>query len=210
MNPLPKQLVLLGPPGSGKGTQAKILAGKLAVPHISTGDIFREQISQGTALGKKAEPLLAEGKLMPDDITNAVIKQRLARSDAAAGFILDGYPRNLTQAEFLFTVVPATVAIAITLSDQEVVARIAGRRLSTTTGAIYHLQYNPPPANLPADDLIQRSDETEAVVRERLKIHHRETKPLLAFYRAQGKLLTVDGSPPIAEVTTAIIKLLSR
>ncbi len=204
-----KQLIILGPPGSGKGTQAKILAERLHLPHISTGDIFRDHIVRQTELGIKAKAILDAGKLMPDDITNSLINERLKESDTNNGFILDGYPRNLVQAEFLFQLRPEATVINIELSDEEVLRRVSGRRLSKSTGAIYHLEFNPPPKDLPQDDLIQRADEIQEVVQERLAIYHRQTEPLISFYKDKGKLLTVDGRPSIPEVTEEIQQILS-
>lgn len=209
MTLLNKKFVLLGPPGSGKGTQAKILADKLAVPHISTGDIFRDHISHQTDLGKQAEAVLKEGNLMPDSITNSVIAVRLGQSDCQTGFILDGYPRNLAQAEFLYKIFPRVTAIYITLSDEEVVKRISGRRLSKSTGAIYHIEFNPPPSSLPIDDLIVRPDEKPEVVRQRLKIYRQEIKSLGDFYKAKNLLVEIDGTPPIQQVTEQIIKVIN-
>jgi len=203
-----KQFIFLGPQGSGKGTQAKIFAQKLGVPHISTGDVFRDNIGRQTELGQKIDGILKSGQLVPDDITNQLIKARLSQSDAATGFILDGYPRNLAQADFLFNLKPEAIAVCIDLTDEEAVKRISGRRMSLATGAIYHLDFNPPPANLPPDDLIQRPDDTEVAVRQRLNIYHLETEPLLEFYRSKQKLITVDGSPPIEAVTDELIKVL--
>ncbi|MFH1111556.1 MAG: adenylate kinase [Patescibacteria group bacterium] len=204
-----KQFVLLGPPGSGKGTQAKILAERLGVTHISTGDIFRDHIARQTDLGVKAKKILEAGIFMPDDITNALIKEKLAQPDAKNGFILDGYPRNLVQANFLFHLMPEIKTIYISLSDEEVIKRISGRRISKSTGAIYHLQYNPPPVDIDPADIIQRSDEKEEVVKERLEIYHQAIEPLLEFYRNQHQLITIDGSPPINDVTKTIIKLIN-
>ncbi|MFH1866470.1 MAG: adenylate kinase [Patescibacteria group bacterium] len=203
------ELIILGPPGSGKGTQAKILAERLKVPHISTGDIFRDHIARQTDLGIKAKKILDVGNLMPDDITNSLISERLKQPDTAPGFILDGYPRNLVQAEFLYNLQPQVKVIYIELSDEDVVKRISGRRISSSTGAIYHLQYNPPPADIDPADIIQRSDEKEEVVKDRLEIYHQEIEPLLKFYSNQHQLITIDGSPPINEVTKAIIKLIN-
>ncbi len=202
-----KQLIMLGSPGSGKGTQAKILAEHLGIPHISTGDIFRDHIARQTALGLKAKAILDAGSLMPDDVTNSLINERLKQPDTNKGFVFDGYPRNLVQAEFLFTLKPEAKVINIELSDEEVLRRVSGRRLSKNTGAIYHLEFNPPPKDLPQDDLIQRSDETKEVVQERLVIYHQQTEPLKYFYQKKGKLLTIDGRPPIPEVTKSIMNL---
>lgn len=210
MNIVNKQFVLLGPPGSGKGTQAKVLAAELNVPHISTGDIFRDHISKGTELGRQADDVLKSGKLMPDSITNSLINDRLQNDDCSHGFILDGYPRNIVQAEFLFKIFPDVTAIYIYLSDDEVVKRISGRRISKSTGAIYHLEFNPPPASLSATDLVQRPDEKPEVVRERLLIYHNEIKSLLDFYKNKNLMIEINGSPSIPDVTANIIKTINQ
>ncbi|MBI5465853.1 MAG: nucleoside monophosphate kinase, partial [Candidatus Kerfeldbacteria bacterium] len=137
------RFVFLGPPGSGKGTQAKALAMVLAVPQISTGDIFREQISKGSALGHQVDAVLKQGQLVSDDLTNQIVAERLRRPDAAAGFILDGYPRSLPQAEFLASLFPLVQAILFELTDDESIKRIARRRTCAKCGAIYHLDYQP-------------------------------------------------------------------
>jgi adenylate kinase len=199
------QLVLLGPPGSGKGTQAKLLAALLKIPHISTGEIFRENIAQQTALGLQIETLLKRGVLVPDDITNQVVAKRLAQDDAQRGFVLDGYPRSLPQAEFLYALAPETRAVLINLSDAEAVRRIAGRRTCQACEAVYHITFKPSKqagkCDVCAGELIQRTDQTEEVVRARLAVYHTQTEPVINYYRKMSKLLEVDGSPPIAEVT---------
>ncbi len=207
-----KQFIIIGPQGSGKGTQAKALAERLGVPHISTGDMFRDNSARATPLGVQAKVLIDRGVLVPDELTNALVQARLAEADAASGFVLDGYPRNLRQAEFLRTLAPGVKAIVLELSDQAAVERIAGRRVCAKCAAGYHLQFQPP---LQADvcdrcggTLVQRSDDSEPVVRARLTTYHRTTEPLLDYYRGLGKLITIDGAPAIVTVTKNLMQTL--
>ena len=200
--------VFLGPPGSGKGTQAQALAQALQVPHISTGEMFRAAVAAQGELGKRIDGLLKAGQLVPDDATNELIAERLQQPGATSGFILDGYPRSLVQAEFLSQLAPDTQALLIDLPDAEAVRRIAGRRTCLKCGAVYHLNYQPPPQTGVCDKcgsaLEQRNDQTEAVLKERLLIYHQQTEPLVEYYRQRGVLVTVDGSPAIPEVTARI------
>lgn len=209
---LPHQFTIIGPQGSGKGTQAKALAQLFAVPHISTGDLFRDHVARRTELGLKADQLLRQGTLMPDDITNALVSERLGQPDAQAGFVLDGYPRNLAQAEFLQALASQTQAILLELSDDQAVERIARRLTCQACGAVYHLDFRKPRVNGVCDEcggkLDQRTDDTETAVRERLTIYHRETEPLVMFYQAHKQLMRVDGTPPIEEVIAAIRRAL--
>ena len=200
--------VFLGPPGSGKGTQAQALAQALQVPHISTGEMFRAAVAAQGELGKRIDGLLKAGQLVPDNVTNELIAERLQQPGATSGFILDGYPRSLVQAEFLSQLAPDTQALLIDLPDAEAVRRIAGRRTCLKCGAVYHLNYQPPQQTDVCDKcgsaLEQRNDQTEAVVKERLLIYHQQTEPLVEYYRQRGVLATVDGSPAIPEVTARI------
>ena len=200
--------VFLGPPGSGKGTQAQALAQALQVPHISTGEMFRAAVAAQGELGKRIDGLLKAGQLVPDDATNELIAERLQQPGATSGFILDGYPRSLVQAEFLSQLAPDTQALLIDLPDAEAVRRIAGRRTCLKCGAVYHLNYQPPQQTDVCDKcgsaLEQRNDQTEAVLKERLLIYHQQTEPLVEYYRQRGVLVTVDGSPAIPEVTARI------
>jgi adenylate kinase len=208
-----KQFVLLGPPGSGKGTQAKLLASKLNVPHISTGDIFRDHITNQTDLGREVDNILKQGFLVSDDITNRIVADRLNQADAVSGFVLDGYPRNLIQAAFLDESAINVQAIDLELSDDEAVKRISRRWTCSTCGAIYHLDFKPPHnsgiCDIDGVKLSQRSDQVEYIVRDRLVIYHKQTEPLLNYYKRDGRLIVIDGTPAIPEVTENINKVLS-
>lgn len=205
--------IIFGPQGSGKGTQAEILADKLNIPHISTGDIFRENIKNQTELGKKAKEYIDQGKLVPDDLTIELIKNRLNQADCLQGFILDGYPRTIPQAEALDRIIMIDkVVMEVWISDEESVKRLSGRRTCSKCGAVYHLVFNSPQKENKCDKcgsgLIIREDDKEEVIKKRLTEYHQQTEPLKEYYRKQGKLLTIDGMPPIPEVTREILKKL--
>lgn len=204
----PKRLVFIGPQGSGKGTQAAVFAARLGLPNISTGVLFREHLERQTDLGKQAQGRIEAGQLVPDEITNAMLAERLEQSDAADGCVLDGYPRNLVQAQFLDGIASPDRVIEIQLADDDAVRRISRRRTDRDTGAIVSLDlltdeqrqyYQSHP-----DRLVQRGDDQPVAVRERLKIYRQTTEPILTYYRQQGKLVTVDGAPLIDQVTKTI------
>ena len=191
------RLILVGPPGAGKGTQAARLIERLGVPHLSTGDMLREAVKQGTELGKKAEGFMKSGGLVTDELVIPIVVERLQQSDCAQGFILDGFPRTRPQAEALDVALKAArVALdavaVIEVPDEFIVERITGRRQDPVTNTIYHLKFNPPPAEIAAR-IVQRSDDTEEACRARLKKYHGETTPIVPFYEAQGLLRRVDG-----------------
>jgi len=199
------RLVLVGPPGAGKGTQAEIIAERLGVPKISTGDIFRANVSGGTPLGLKAKEYMDAGNLVPDEVTNEMVADRLAQDDAKGGFLLDGYPRNTEQAKVLDRVLDAAgstldLALELVASDDEVVRRLSGRRVSKSTGKVYHLEFDPP-ADPDSDDLFQRSDDQPETIKNRLKVYAEQTAPLVGYYEAQGKLVRIDAIGEVAEVT---------
>ena len=202
----------MGPQGSGKGTQADTLSQKLGAPHISTGEIFRENIKNRTELGKKIDSIVKSGALVPDKITNEITKQRLEQKDCSNGFILDGFPRNLTQAEFLDKVKEIGLVLEVWISDEEAIKRISQRRTCPKCQKVYHLIYNPPKNNEICDEcgqkLIVREDDREEAVKNRLKIYHEQTKPLIDYYKAKGAYEQIDGMPPIPEVTAQIDKIL--
>ncbi|MCD0447077.1 adenylate kinase [Glycomyces sp. A-F 0318] len=199
------RLVLVGPPGAGKGTQAEIIAERLGIPKISTGDIFRANVSGGTPLGLKAKEYMDAGELVPDEVTNDMVADRLAQDDAKDGFLLDGYPRNTEQAKVLDRILDEAdatldVALELTASDDEVVRRLSGRRVSKSTGKVYHLEFDPP-ADPDSPDLYQRSDDKPETVKHRLEVYAEQTAPLIGFYEAQGKLKRIDALGEVAEVT---------
>lgn len=202
------KLIFIGPPGSGKGTQAKRLASRFDIPHISTGDMLREAVAENTPLGQQAAPIMAAGGLVPDDLMVGIINERLARPDAQKGFILDGFPRTLVQAEKLDSAVgngndPLRV-LQLLVPDEAIVRRITLRRTCAQCGAIYHLENNPPAKDGVCDrcgaEVIARADDTEAAVRKRLESFHRQTLPVATHYKAKGILKEVDGVGPVDEV----------
>ena len=211
------KVIFIGPPGSGKGTQAKRLAAEHGIPHISTGDMLREAVADGTELGKQAAPIMAAGALVPDDLMIGIIKDRLAKGDARKGFILDGFPRTVVQAEKLDGIVGNGTeklrVLQLLVPDEAIVKRIALRRSCPQCGAIYHLE-NQPPANDNVCDkdgaeLIARPDDTEAAVRKRLEAFHRQTMPVTTFYRAKSWLREVDGTGPVDKVFERIASSLN-
>jgi adenylate kinase len=215
------KLIFIGPPGSGKGTQAKRLAAQHAVPHISTGDMLREAIADGTELGQKAAPVMASGGLVSDDLMLGIIDERLAKPDAQRGFILDGFPRTLVQAEKLDTIVGQTSGngaeglrvLQLLVPDDAIVERISLRRSCPTCGAIYHLASAPPAVDMVCDrdgaELIARPDDNETAVRKRLEAFHRQTLPVATFYKSKNLLREVDGVGPVDQVFERIEKSLS-
>jgi adenylate kinase len=195
-------LILLGPPGAGKGTQAKLLSAELGVPHISTGDMFRDHKARGTELGKKVAEIMAAGGLVTDDVTNAMVKDRLARPDVAGGFILDGYPRTTAQAEFLDQLLEAagrTVgrALSYEVPEEKLVERLSGRRSCPKCGAVYHVTQSPPKRDGWCDrdgaGLVQRDDDKPETVKKRLHEYATKTEPLRRFYEARGLLTAIEG-----------------
>ncbi|MBU1778484.1 adenylate kinase [Patescibacteria group bacterium] len=204
--------ILFGPQGSGKGTQAKVLSAKLNIPHISTGSIFREQIKKQTALGKKIKNIVRQGKLISDIITNKVLKKRLSAKDCRAGFILDGYPRNLTQAKFLDKLINTTLALEIWISDKEAVKRISQRRICVKCGAIYHLEFNPPATDNICDlchsKLSVRKDDKKQAIQKRLRAYHSQTALLINYYKKRKVYKKINGMPSIKEVSKKIYKMI--
>jgi adenylate kinase len=211
------RLIFIGPPGSGKGTQAKRLAARYGVPHISTGDMLRESVADDTALGRQAAPIMASGGLVPDDLMIGIINDRLAKPDAGRGFILDGFPRTTVQAEKLDGIVgngsdPLRV-LQLLVPDDVLVKRTVLRRSCPECGAIYHLESAPPKSDMVCDRdgaaLIHRPDDNEESVRKRLEAFHRQTLPVATFYKAKGILRTVDGVGTLDEVFERIEKSLA-
>ena len=207
------KLILLGPPGAGKGTQAEILCKKLNIPTISTGNILRAAVKNGTPVGLKAKEYMDAGKLVPDEVIIGVISERLAEADCQNGFILDGVPRTIPQAEALEKAgISFDAVVSIEISDEEIVERMAGRRVCAACGAPYHVKNMPPNVEGVCDacggTLEARADDKPEVVRDRLSVYHKETAPLKDFYAARNLLKTVDNQPTVAETTTAILNAL--
>ena len=211
------KIIMLGAPGAGKGTQADKIAEKYGIPHISTGDIFRANIKGGTELGKKAKEYMDQGLLVPDELTCDLVTDRVAKPDCEKGYILDGFPRTIPQAEALEKALKATgtdidFAIDVDVPDANIVNRMSGRRACLTCGATYHIQYIPPKKEGICDkcgsELVLRDDDKPETVQKRLDVYHAQTQPLIDFYEERGKLKTVDGTKDMAEVFADIIAIL--
>ena len=211
------RIVMLGGPGAGKGTQAKIIAQKYNIPHISTGDIFRANIKEGTELGMKAKSYMDAGALVPDELVVDLVADRLTWDDAAEGFVLDGFPRTIPQAEALTKALTdmgyaLDVALDIEVPDQVIIDRMGGRRACVSCGATYHLVNIPPKTEGKCDtcgsDLILRDDDKPETVKNRLNVYHDQTQPLIDYYKGQGVLQEVDGTVSMDEVFGAIADIL--
>ncbi|MHB2022952.1 MAG: adenylate kinase [Mycobacteriales bacterium] len=204
------RLVLVGPPGAGKGTQAQYLAGHLAVPQISTGDIFRANVTAGTPLGRQAKEFMDAGDLVPDEITIGMIRDRLLEDDAAKGFLLDGFPRTVPQAEVLDEMLEERsgvldVVLELVVEDDEVVRRLSGRRTCAGCNHVWHVDFDPPTSEGSCDlcggALYQRDDDREETVRHRLEVYREQTAPLVGFYAQRGILIGIDATGPVDDVT---------
>jgi adenylate kinase len=212
------RIVLVGPPGAGKGTQAKIVADRLKIPAISTGDIFRANVGAGTPLGLEARSYMDSGRLVPDSVTIAMVRDRLSQPDVANGFLLDGFPRNVPQAEELETILSGMdtkldVVLELVVDNDEVVKRIAGRRLCRNDSThIFHVDFNQPSVAGVCDtcggELYQRDDDKEETVRERLAVYERETAPIVGFYGERGLLTTIEATGALEDVTARILAAL--
>ncbi|WP_432111770.1 adenylate kinase [Streptomyces sp. YPW6] len=212
------RIVLVGPPGAGKGTQAAYLAHNLSIPHISTGDLFRANMSQGTDLGKQARAYIDAGQLVPDEVTIGMAKDRMSQPDAVNGFLLDGFPRNVGQAEALDVMlkdegVKLDAVLDLEVPEDEVVKRIAGRRVCRRDSAhVFHVTYSPPKAEGVCDvcggELYQRHDDSEETVRTRLEVYHTQTEPIIDYYRAQGLVVTISALGEVADVTARAMEAL--
>ncbi len=210
-------IIMLGPPGAGKGTQAKMMVEKLGIPQISTGDMLRAAVKEGTELGRKAKEYMDGGKLVPDDVVIGIVKERLAQSDCDKGFILDGFPRTIPQAEALDKVLgelgkKIEYVINVAVPNKELLTRLTGRRTCRKCGAMYHLVFNPPKKEGVCDkcggELYQRDDDKEDTIRQRLKVYEDQTSPLIEYYRKKGVLYDVDGTGSIPEIFQEILKVL--
>lgn len=208
------RIILLGPPGAGKGTQAVKLAAKLGVPHVSTGDILRHNVAKDTKLGQKAHEFMAAGKLVPDDLVIEMVRRRLREKDAHRGFILDGYPRTLAQAKALETITPIDAVVNLYLDPEDLVKRSTGRLVCPKDDTVYHILTNPPKQRGICDRcgsrLIQREDDREDVVRTRIRTYDERTEPLWQYYKDKGLLRDVYGSGHIEEVGERIVGALRR
>lgn len=210
------KIIMLGAPGAGKGTQAKRIAGKYGIPHVSTGDIFRANIKGGTELGMKAKEYMDQGKLVPDEITIGMLLDRIHEDDCKNGYVLDGFPRTIPQAESLTKALEEMgqnidYAVDVDVPDENIVSRMSGRRACITCGATYHVQFAPPKAEGICDkcgaELVLRDDDKPETVQKRLTVYHEQTQPLIDYYRRAGVLVSVDGTQSMDQVFESIVKI---
>jgi adenylate kinase len=202
-------IIMLGPPGAGKGTQAKMLVEKLGIPQISTGDMLRAAVKEGTPMGLKAKEYMDGGKLVPDEVVIGIVKDRLGADDCAKGFILDGFPRTIPQAEALDKVLAEMgkkieYVVNVAVPESELLDRLTGRRTCKKCGAMYHIKFNPPKQDGVCDkcggELYQRDDDKEETILNRLKVYNDQTAPLIEYYKKQGVLVDIDGSKEIKQI----------
>ena len=216
-------IILLGAPGAGKGTQANLIAARYAVPHISTGDILRDNVARGTELGKKAKAIMDRGELVPDPLVLDMARERLSSTDCSSGFVLDGFPRTSAQAEWLDRFLAsrtfggrqlAPIVINVQVSYNQLLQRLTGRRICPTCGRTYNVYFQPPRregiCDVDGAPLIQRKDDSEEVVSERLKEYERKTLPLADYYRRQGHLYELNGELPVEQVTAEVLSLIEK
>jgi len=213
------RLILLGAPGAGKGTQAMVLADKYGIPHISTGDIFRSNIKNGTELGKKAKEFIDKGMLVPDEVTISIVRDRLLQNDCTKGFILDGFPRTIPQAEYLDeTLKTLNMAIDfvvnISVNDNDIIARMSGRWTCPDCGRTFHTISNPSKDGKTCDscnaELAQREDDKKETVVSRLQTYHTNTEPLIDYYKSKGNILTIEGQKSIEGTTSDLLQVLNE
>ncbi|EQA11919.1 adenylate kinase [Glaesserella parasuis] len=212
------KIILLGAPGAGKGTQAQFMMNKFGIPQISTGDMFRAAIKEGTELGKQAKALMDEGKLVPDELTVALVKDRISQPDCANGFLLDGFPRTIPQADALKEAgVKIDFVLEFDVADEVIVERMSGRRVHQPSGRTYHVVYNPPKVegkdDITGEDLIIRQDDKPETVLERLAIYHKQTKPLIAYYTTEAEAgntqyYRLDGTQSVESISDELNKIL--
>ena len=203
----PRRVVLIGGPGVGKGTQGQVIASHLAIPHISTGEIFRHNVEQGTALGQRAKSYMDSGELVPDEVTQEMVRARLSENDASHGFLLDGFPRNLGQAQYL------TDMLELCLDEEEIVHRLSGRRCCRSCARTWHVVFHQPRVAGICDDcggsLYQRDDDREAAIRRRLELYVQQTYPVVSFFRFRGLATQVSATGTVPQVTTRALTALS-
>ena len=211
------KIIMLGAPGAGKGTQAKMIAEKYSIPHISTGDIFRANIKNGTELGKEAKTYMDQGKLVPDELTVKILLDRVAADDCKNGYVLDGFPRTIPQAEVLENELnklgdKIDYAIDVNVPDENIIKRMSGRRACLSCGATYHIEHIPPKKEGICDrcggELILRDDDKPETVKKRLDVYHEQTQPLIDYYTKKGIIKDVDGTQQMDDVFNAIVKIL--
>ena len=211
------KIIMLGAPGAGKGTQAKMIAEKYSVPHVSTGDIFRANIKNGTELGKEAKKYMDQGLLVPDELTVKILLDRVAQDDCKNGYVLDGFPRTIPQAQVLDKALAELddaidYAINVDVPDENIIRRMGGRRACLTCGATYHVEHIPPKkegiCDVCGSELVLRDDDKPETVKNRLDVYHKQTQPLIDFYEAKGILKSVDGTVPMEDVFAAITEIL--
>ena len=210
------KIIMLGAPGAGKATQAKRIAEKYGIPHISTGDIFRANIKEGTELGMKAKEFMDQGLLVPDEVTIGMLLDRIKKEDCVNGYVLDGFPRTIPQAESLTKALEEMgqkidYAVDVDVPDENIVSRMSGRRACITCGATYHVQFAPPKAEGICDkcgaELVLRDDDKPETVQKRLAVYHEQTQPLIDYYRRAGVLVSVDGTQSMDQVFESIVKI---
>jgi adenylate kinase len=213
------RVVLVGPPGAGKGTQAQFIASHLAIPKVSTGDIFRYNVSAGTGLGRQAKAFMDRGDLVPDEVTVAMVASRLLEDDAQSGFLLDGFPRNLPQAETLKKMLAdwglrLDLVLELVVDHDEVIRRLSGRRTCRKCGRVWHIAFDPPSVTGKCDEcggeLFQRDDDREETIRHRLEVYEQQTQPLISYYADEGILLGIDATGPVEDVTERALLALRR
>jgi adenylate kinase len=212
------RFILVGPPGAGKGTQAVNLAAHFSIPHISTGDIFRSNLKEGTPLGVEAKSYMDRGELVPDEVTNKMVKDRLGKDDVRSGFLLDGFPRNVFQAEVLRAILsekqsPLEAALELSVDNGEIIKRLAGRRTCKECQRAFHVDYEPSKVEGRCDGcggtLYQRDDDKEEVIARRLEVYNEQTAPIIDFYRREGLLVTIPAMGPVDEITQRAINALN-